>query len=395
MKLRIGALLACMLAVGTAHAATQVTQSPKTTESIPLVIGRIAAPKIDGKVGQAEWKSAGVIPAFVNIADGKAPKAATKAYVGYDDKCLYIGVVCSEPMMNKVAQKKVTTRDADIWTNECIEVYVNPTADRISFFHFISDILGQKFDALGNDPYGYNPEWSTASFKGDKYWSSEIAIPFSSISMKTPKPGDRWYGLIGRERQAVGELSASKPTFGAFDAIGRYGEWVFDSLKTSLQRDADNLYSVSKKWPAGIGSDGDQWKKHLHSFQTKLAAMNETGARSSYGSLVADLDSLKKELAPINNKAARISAGGQAILITKAFPYQPFTDAQIAEGEKLGPMDITLLQDEWKDMAFNVSNLSEAPVTLRFTTRHGNQNQDFAYLGLRGVETIWQQAYPV
>jgi hypothetical protein len=396
MRFLIGILLGCLLSTGSAQSAIENSTSQNgRPSSMPLVIGKMHAPKMDGKVDIAEWSSAGVIRSFADNSTGKAPKAATRAYVGYDDTCLYIAVVCDEPMMNKAVQKVFADRDREVWENECAEIYLNPSGDKISYFHFITDILGQKYDAIGADPYGYNPDWKTAAFKGDKYWSVEVAIPFSSLNTHTPQPGQAWYALIGRERQAVPELSASQPTFGAFDSIGRYGEWVFGSLKMNLNDQADKLQQTTKDWPARMSADTAAWRKSVQAFQARLSGMDESAVRSAYPKLAADLEGLQKAARPLRLKAIRIAAGGKSILVSRAYPYQPFAGGQIAAGEQAGPVNLTLLQDEWADLAFNISNLSDSTVTLRFTTRQGSPQSDFAPLGLRGLDTLWQQAFAI
>lgn len=414
MKLRIGPLFACLLAATSVQAAPKASIS-QASPQIPLVIGRIQTPKMDGKISPSEWKGAGVIKEFFNNVTGKTPLANSSAYIGYDDKAIYIGMISSEPFMNKLAANSKTRgsigdsntyattstqnvtigRDRDIWSNDCMELYVNPTADRVNYYHFIADTLGQKYDALGADPYGYNPEWQIAAYKGDKFWSIEVAIPFSSLNCTTPKSGDLWYGLVGRERQPVAELTSSNPTFGAFDSPGRFGTWVFGSLKVNMQKQVASLKKEGKGWPAQMASDKAAWSKKLQAFQTKVDASDEKTVQASYPTLTSSLDQLKKEADPLKVKALSIAAGGKAFFVTKAYPYQPFTGERIISGEPVGPMDLTILQDEWKDIAFNITNLSDSTITLRCTTRHGNESSDFATLGLYGVDTVWQQAYAV
>lgn len=394
MRLSIGTFLACLIALSSSPAISQASQST-SVPSPPLIVGKMAAPKLDGRVGAAEWKNAGEITSFADISNGNPAKTQSKAYVGYDDKTLYIAVVCDEPMMSKAAKKKFEGRDREVWTNECAEIYLNPSGDKISFFHFIADILGQKFDALGADPYGYNPDWKAAAYKGDKYWSVEVAVPFSAINTKTPEAGDSWYALIGRERQAQSELSASTPTFGAFDAVGRYGSWVFSSLKTNLQRQASKLQDNAKTWPSEMSADSATWRQHLQEFDTQLSGMDEQAVLAAYPKIAADLDSLQKEANPLKLRAIHITAGGKSVLVTKAYPYQPFVGGQLVAGEQAGPVNLTMLQDEYVDLAFNLTNLSDAPITLRCTTRQGDANGDYNTLSLRGIDTQWQQAYAV
>ncbi len=363
---------------------------------LPLVIEKMAAPAIDGRVAPEEWKAAAVVDEFAENVGNGVPKAQTRAWVGYNDTTLFIAMVCKEPLPDKIVARDFGERqDPPIWVNECIEIFVNPQADRASYLHFLVDILNQRHDALGSDFYGYNPEWTTAVQRSDTGWSVEMAIPFLSLGVEAPKVGDVWYGNLCRERKAEMELSAWHATFGAFSAPGRFGTWVFDSLKVRLTGMSDALAADAVQWPEEMEQAAGQWKERYAAWAQALAAMDEVAVRGAYGRLSSELDGLEKELGALRLKAARLS--GETFAIAQAWPYERFVGEPSNLDRPVGPLDVKLLSGEWVDLAWNVTNLSDRTVTLRCTSRYSETDKgwDYLKLGLPGFETLWQECIPV
>src|SRR4051794_32239853 len=66
----------------------------------PLPVHRSpGAITVDGKLDDPGWEGAAVIDRFYETSPGEnvEPKVKTRALVTYDDRYLYIGVVCSDP----------------------------------------------------------------------------------------------------------------------------------------------------------------------------------------------------------------------------------------------------------------------------------------------------------
>ena len=365
-----------------------------STEKLPAVIGAMNAPKLDGKIDEAEWKGAGSIPAFVNNSDGSPADVNTSLRLGHDDKNLYIGIRCDEPNMAKAKAMKMEGRDPDVFNNESVELFIDPKADRVSYYHFIADILGQKYDALGSDPFGYNPSWQVVSFKGDKFWSTEIAIPYQSLAASTPTPGDAWLADFARGRYAgVSELYAWNATHGSFNGTGAFLPIVFDSLKLNLQKSGDKLAAEAKTWPPEVKKAAAPWSSELSAWQTKVNGLDKIDA-SNYGALESTLAGLTRSIEPYKMRALSALSGGSPFFITRSFPYEIFNGKDSTLDSKLGPVNVTLLRDEWVDVAMNVTNISDKSLHVRLSTRRGN-GDDYTKQGFPGIETLWQEAVPV
>ena len=391
-------VLAVSLAVCLVCGGYALAQPPRhvadETAPLPCIISRIPPPAIDGRVDPREWKGAAVIASFVEAKLGGPPKAQTRACFAHDDGAVYIGIVCDEPLMSRAAQTRFDRHDSGIWNNDCIEVFLNPQADRASYIHFIVDILNQRYDALGRDSFGFNPSWRSATRRDAHSWSVEIAIPFASLGVQPPTPGQAWLGNICRERKAEPELSAWRPTHGSFEAPGSFGLIIFDSLKAYLRNQAAAISAEAERWPAQMSRESGTWRSRFGPWQTRVSAMNEGAVRASYPTLAAQLADITSAMGPLRVKAMRLASGGRTFAITQAWPYEQFSGEPSPLDRPVAPIEIGLLRGEWIDLAWNITNLTDRSVTLRCTARHGEPS-DFLALGLPGLDGSWREAMPV
>lgn len=164
-------------------------------------------PKLDGRLDDAAWKAAP--PQIVHAMAGG--KAHTTVRLLHDAKNLYVAFECAEPDVAKM-RTDPKGHDADIWNLECCEIFLDPTARRTSYLHFILGASpGARYDGRqGFDPAAtredktWNPAWQFAVHvdKAAKRWTAEAVIPFASLGVAAPKRGTTWAGNFGRERYA-------------------------------------------------------------------------------------------------------------------------------------------------------------------------------------------------
>lgn len=361
---------------------------------LPLVVTAMPAPQMDGLVQDAEWQAAGKVGAFAANAGDRAPEAATTAFVGHDATKLYVAFRCREPKLSAAARNRYDRHDSSVWNNECVEIFLDPAADRVSYMHFLVDLLGQRHDLLGSDSYGFNPTWEARVAESADQWSVEIAIPFDSLGVPAPEPGTAWYGNLCRERKAVNELSAWQATGGSFAAPGRFGLLVFDDLRQHLATQAERL-TAEGEWPAGLQQAVTQWQGGLAAWRRKLEDVPRTTPGPAYSELAASLGTLRAGLARLRLKAGALR--GQGVLVAQAAPYEPFRCEPGATDKPLGPIDLTALQGEWLDLAWNLTNLTDTPLALRCQLRGGDPKSPYAHLnfGLPGVKSLWRLSTPV
>ncbi|MCD6351076.1 MAG: hypothetical protein J7M26_03055 [Armatimonadetes bacterium] len=152
-------------------------------ETLPVAaVARLAGPpKIDGAIDEQAWQQATKVSIDREARTGETVKPATRVWLGYDDRALYVAFWCDEPRMDKLVAK-TSGRDPDhIWEDDSIELFVDPTGERQQYAHFIVNTAGAVYDELGE-----RPAWnSSAEIKVGKYkacWQCEMAIPWADLA---------------------------------------------------------------------------------------------------------------------------------------------------------------------------------------------------------------------
>ncbi|HEX7008802.1 MAG TPA: carbohydrate-binding family 9-like protein [Phycisphaeraceae bacterium] len=360
----------------------------------PLVVRRIDAPTLDGQVTEAAWQSAAQVEAFVDNQGGSAPQASTRAYIGRDEDHLYVAFVCQEPQMDRVVSQEAGLHGDGIWNNDCVELFIAPDPGGPGYLHFIVDVAGQQYDALGEDNWGFNPPWQAAVSREAQSWSVEMAIPWASLGVEPPGSGALWRANLCRERKAQDELSAWRPTHGSFASPGAFGAWVFDSLADHLLGLSAELQPPAEDWPAELRPQAQRWRAEMEAWRKQVKSIRGAMDEQAFAAHHLRLAQLRRDLDKLRFAAAK--AMGQRFVVTQALPYEAFDGQASPDAAPLGPIELTLLRGEWQDLAFNITNLSDEPLVLRCTVRYGQDDElDYARLGLPGLTVLWQQAIPV
>ena len=129
----------------------------------------------------------------------------------------------------------MTERDAPLYEEEVIEVFLDPVGDLESYFEIEVNPLNAVLDlVLRRNRSGYVKDFAwrceglrTAVAKSAAGWSAELAIPFRSLTATPPNAGDCWrvnFFRIDRPPGVPRELSAWSPTGRAnFHTPERFG----------------------------------------------------------------------------------------------------------------------------------------------------------------------------
>lgn len=172
------------------------------------------APALDGVFDEAAWEGTLWVD-MPEVALGKV-EAATSFRLGYDDRNVYVGFLCREPLIDEMVVKAYG-RDGPVWRTECVELFFDIEGSGDKTMHFIAvPATGSRYDARRgyiDDPFhplvlknredsSWDPEWAYG-FKIDeagKRWTMEVAIPFATLGTEMPAEGTRWRANFARER---------------------------------------------------------------------------------------------------------------------------------------------------------------------------------------------------
>ena len=115
---------------------------------------------------------------------------------------LLTGVKCNESRMQHLVAEHFADDEA-IWRDDCIEFFLDADHDHATFWQFITNPAGARYDAEGKDR-GWGCPWKVAIQKTPKAWHVEAAVLFEGLGVASPKPGAVWGFNLARERMAGG-----------------------------------------------------------------------------------------------------------------------------------------------------------------------------------------------
>ena len=196
-----------------------------------VFVPKITAPIIDGKLNDSSWQKATKVNSFFLIKKAGSPTQKTIAYLGYDKNNLYVAFRCFDDQIQNL-KTEVTRDDGRVDRDSCVEIFLDTNNDRKTYFHFMTNPLGTRYDAHKYErspPYGeitWNSNWQVKTSKDNQSWIAEIAIPFRSLGLKSPTEGINWGFNLCREEHRVKEYS-SWATAKGFHVPEEFGDMVF------------------------------------------------------------------------------------------------------------------------------------------------------------------------
>ena len=176
-------LLATVLVAswGPAANAWAQTTSPFTV----LAVRTAAPPTIDGAIDVDEWWDAARAADFIQFQPnrGEPAELETEVAVLYDDAHLFVAFRAydPEPLMGQMTQ-----RDAQLWNDDSVQVYIDTFHDGRSGYFFMTNVLGTQLDGrLAEDGTSsdetWDAPWVSATQQTGFGYTVEIAIPFDAL----------------------------------------------------------------------------------------------------------------------------------------------------------------------------------------------------------------------
>ena len=174
-----------------------------------MTVPRLSSPpRLDGRLDDPAWAGAEthVLPAML-ASETEVP---TTVRVVYDDRSIYLGFECEEPLIDQVVARSVG-RDGPVWNLDCAEIMLAPGGSRRRYYHWIiapaenavyDDRTGFRTLDDQDDSWNGECEYAYVVDRPNKRWSLEVRIPFAAMDAEPPEPGSWWLANFGRERYA-------------------------------------------------------------------------------------------------------------------------------------------------------------------------------------------------
>ena len=212
----------------------------ETEDSIPLptvdVPKAAVSPMIDGNLFEKAWSKAVPLQPFYQTNGLDPPGEPTQAFLMWDEGYLYIGIRAYDSQMKRVRLSQ-TKRDSSVWSDDALEVLVDPNPQTPIYYHLIVNPIGAVFDQIVKSDYppdsrfapidGPSKHLNTFQSNGiaDRKWNSQAQIKtqitstFWSVEIALPRgglesaSGDEWRFNLHRKLQRRREYSYWSPTY--------------------------------------------------------------------------------------------------------------------------------------------------------------------------------------
>ncbi len=217
LRLLILAILICATQACTAQQSRPKAVRPKG--DLIQVSKATSALVIDGKLTEADWKKTRpyLLDHFYRV-EQLSDKQETRASMLWDENYLYFSFEAEDQFIT--AREK--DRDGTPYFDDCAEVFLIPTADKINF-HFGFEVnlyktsndfvfLNSFYDDYNVVVKAYDPDFEVGiSIDGtlndnsdiDRGWTMEIAIPITALrtvgKFKPLTSGTKWAFLLVRQ----------------------------------------------------------------------------------------------------------------------------------------------------------------------------------------------------
>ena len=146
-------------------------------------------PRLDGRLDDEVWRLAPVFTGFRMVFPSMGePTEKTELRLLYDDSSLYIGVRCFDSSPSKVCANSMShDRDEEALGDDEIRVLLDPFLDLRNAYIFFVNACGAKSEGLAfgeHSSLDWDGIWDARSEISADGWTTEIEIPFKTISFK-------------------------------------------------------------------------------------------------------------------------------------------------------------------------------------------------------------------
>ena len=192
-------------------------------------------PVVDGRLDDPCWQGIERTRPMTCIGGAAAP-VATTGMACWDDKNLYLGLICPEPQMAAIRQKKAEGRLRPF--DESLEIFLDAAHDYFTCHQFRVDIVGNRDTYQVTDRNkSLDDRWTGAAAQEKDRWTVELAIPWKLVASGRPDETTVWGLNLNRNRSAGSEggWTCWSDTKGPFNSPSRFGNLVFFPYPVFLQ----------------------------------------------------------------------------------------------------------------------------------------------------------------
>lgn len=172
------------LTCSTLQAQDVPASSQNKTIQIPLLSADVT---INGQLDEAVWRQATLVGDLHQVfpEEYASPTQATQVRVFYSENALYIGATLYESDTSQIIDR-VLRQGQSLGGDDIFAVILDPYLDRRNGYRFEVNPNGVRWEGLFQNITGVESNWQgiweARSQRNDEGWTTEIRIPFQSLS---------------------------------------------------------------------------------------------------------------------------------------------------------------------------------------------------------------------
>lgn len=231
---------------------------------------------VDGRLDEPAWGKGEPISNFIQFQPEKGKPASfpSSVKVLFDDNYVYFGFSCEDKEPGKVIAR-LTKRDADLWEDDSVIVFLDTFLDKRNCYYFSTNVLGTQSDGrvvengLTIDKT-WDGIWKSAGQRTEFGWAAEVAIDLGSLKFK---PGEErtWGFNVGRSIPRLFESS-----FWAGPLESPYKVSQFGELRGLSLREARKKYQliphIISKAEEGVETEAEAGLDARYAFSQAVSA---------------------------------------------------------------------------------------------------------------------------
>jgi Domain of unknown function (DUF5916)/Carbohydrate family 9 binding domain-like len=192
------ALACALLVVSVPVRMVSASQPPEAAIKRAQATRTADAIRLDGRLDEDAWQQAEPIGTLLQHEplEGGEPSETTEVRILYDDRALYLGIVCRDRSPREIVSTQLA-RDADLDVDDRITIVLDTFFDHRNGFFFQVNPAGARADGqVSNNAETLSRDWdgiwNAAARITDEGWIVEVEIPFKTLRFK---PGETVWGL--------------------------------------------------------------------------------------------------------------------------------------------------------------------------------------------------------
>ncbi|MEK6795380.1 MAG: DUF4838 domain-containing protein [Spirochaetota bacterium] len=159
---------------------SQMTGKKRELDDLTLTTVPAEGITVDGALSEAAWatESAFLVPYKKN----ENVKALTSVRTLWSSEGLYIGFECMEENIGDMIALARTNDDNNIWQDSGVEVFINPSGDRVRYGHIMVNAAGSFADEMVREKthdWSWNSKTHYAVKRGGDRYTVELFVPLS------------------------------------------------------------------------------------------------------------------------------------------------------------------------------------------------------------------------